>query len=103
MASLFHEYRSGLFALAFILLLGAASLTVVGEDQQAVIERMGQPERVINRFHPGGASGAGIVAKIPLRRLGTPEEIADVCWWVSGATYMTGSVIFTDGGLMCNL
>lgn len=66
MASLFHEYRSGLFALAFILLLGAASLTVVGEDQQAVIERMGQPERVINRFHPGGASGAGIVAKIPL-------------------------------------
>ena len=44
-----------------------------------------------------------IVAKIPLRRLGTPEEIADVCWWVSGATYMTGSVIFTDGGLMCNL
>lgn len=44
-----------------------------------------------------------IVAKIPLRRLGTAEEIADVCWWVCGATYMTGSVIFTDGGLMCNL
>jgi 3-oxoacyl-[acyl-carrier protein] reductase len=44
-----------------------------------------------------------IVAKIPLRRLGTPAEIADVCFWVSGATYMTGSVIFTDGGLMCNL
>ncbi len=46
---------------------------------------------------------ASIVAKIPLRRMGTAEEIADVCWWVSGATYMTGSVIFTDGGLMCNL
>jgi len=44
-----------------------------------------------------------IVAKIPLRRLGTAEEIADVCWWVSGSTYMTGSVIFTDGGLMCGL
>lgn len=44
-----------------------------------------------------------IIAKIPLRRLGTPAEIADVCFWVSGATYMTGSVIFTDGGLMCNL
>lgn len=44
-----------------------------------------------------------IIAKIPLRRLGTAEEIADVCWWVSGATYITGSVIFTDGGLMCNL
>ncbi len=44
-----------------------------------------------------------IIAKIPLRRMGSAEEIADVCWWVSGSSYMTGSVIFTDGGLMCNL
>lgn len=44
-----------------------------------------------------------IVNRIPLQRMGRPEEIADVCWWVAGSTYMTGSVIFTDGGLMCNL
>lgn len=44
-----------------------------------------------------------IESRIPLRRMGTPEEIAEVCWWVAGSTYMTGSVIFTDGGLMCNL
>lgn len=44
-----------------------------------------------------------IVNRIPLQRMGQPEEIADVCWWVAGSTYMTGSVIFTDGGLMCNL
>lgn len=44
-----------------------------------------------------------IIARIPLRRMGTAEEIADVCWWVAGSTYMTGSAIFTDGGLMCNL
>lgn len=44
-----------------------------------------------------------IVARIPLQRMGTAEEIADVCWWVAGSTYMTGSVVFTDGGLMCNL
>ncbi|WP_221794154.1 SDR family NAD(P)-dependent oxidoreductase [Aquisediminimonas sediminicola] len=44
-----------------------------------------------------------IVAKIPLRRMGRAEEIADVCWWVAGSTYMTGSVVMTDGGLMCNL
>lgn len=44
-----------------------------------------------------------IVAKVPLRRMGKPEEIADVCWWVAGSTYMTGSVVMTDGGLMCNL
>lgn len=44
-----------------------------------------------------------IIARIPLRRMGVPEEIAEVCWWVAGSTYMTGSVVFTDGGLMCNL
>lgn len=44
-----------------------------------------------------------IIARIPLRRMGTTEEMADVCWWVAGAPYMTGSVVFTDGGLMCNL
>lgn len=44
-----------------------------------------------------------VVARIPLQRIGTAEEIADVCWWVAGSTYMTGSVVFTDGGLMCNL
>jgi NAD(P)-dependent dehydrogenase (short-subunit alcohol dehydrogenase family) len=44
-----------------------------------------------------------IIERIPLKRMGTVEEMADVCWSVAGATYMTGSVIFTDGGLMCNL
>ena len=44
-----------------------------------------------------------IVAKVPLRRMGTAEEIADVVWWVAGSSYMTGSTVVTDGGLMCNL
>ncbi len=46
---------------------------------------------------------AAIVAKVPLGRMGEAEEIADVCFWVAGSTYMTGSTIFTDGGLMCSL
>ncbi len=44
-----------------------------------------------------------LVGKIPLRRLGEAEEIAEVIWWVAGATYMTGAVIPTDGGMMCAL
>ncbi len=44
-----------------------------------------------------------IVAKVPLGRMGEAEEIADVCFWVAGSTYMTGSTVFTDGGLMCGL
>ena len=44
-----------------------------------------------------------ILAKVPMRRMGQAEEVADVVWWVAGASYMTGSDVFTDGGLMCNL
>jgi NAD(P)-dependent dehydrogenase (short-subunit alcohol dehydrogenase family) len=44
-----------------------------------------------------------LISRVPLRRVGTEEEIAHVIWWVSGSTYMTGAVIPTDGGLMCQL
>lgn len=44
-----------------------------------------------------------IVAKVPMRRMGEAEEIAEVCYWVAGSTYMTGSTVNTDGGLMCRL
>jgi 3-oxoacyl-[acyl-carrier protein] reductase len=44
-----------------------------------------------------------IIANIPMGRMGSAEEIADVVWWVAGSTYMSGSVIATDGGLMGRL
>ena len=44
-----------------------------------------------------------LVARIPLGRVGTEQEIADVIWWVAGSTYMTGAIIPTDGGLMSAL
>lgn len=46
---------------------------------------------------------AKLVAGIPLGREGTPEELADVVWWVAGSPYMTGSIISNDGGLLCRL
>jgi modulator of FtsH protease HflC len=55
-----------LLFVAFLAVLVASSLKVVGEDQQVVIEQMGRPDRVINRFRPGDASGAGLIAVIPL-------------------------------------
>lgn len=51
---------------------------------------------------PPGAH-ARLMDRIPMRREGTAEEIAQVAYWVAGSTYMTGSVIATDGGLMCTL
>jgi len=41
-----------------------------------------------------------LMERIPLRRAGTEDEMAEVIWWVAGSTYMTGSVIPADGGLM---
>jgi 3-oxoacyl-[acyl-carrier protein] reductase len=44
-----------------------------------------------------------LVARIPLGRVGTDEEVAQVIWWVAGSTYMTGAVIPTDGGMLAQL
>lgn len=44
-----------------------------------------------------------LIAKIPLGREGTEDEIAEVIWWVAGSTYMTGAFIPTDGGLSSGL
>ena len=43
---------------------------------------------------------ARILSRTPLRRLGTPEEVADVVAFLvsSAASYMTGEVVFVDGG-----
>jgi membrane protease subunit HflC len=66
MGELLNKYRFGLFGIAILAMLLASSFVVVAEDQQVVIERMGKPDRVINRFRPDQADGAGIVVKLPL-------------------------------------
>jgi 3-oxoacyl-[acyl-carrier protein] reductase len=43
---------------------------------------------------------AGILARIPAGRMGTPEEVAEVvAWLATGATYVNGTVIHVNGGL----
>jgi glucose 1-dehydrogenase len=45
-----------------------------------------------------------LLAGIPLRRLGTPEEVAELVRYLVSpeAAYVTGSTFFIDGGLMRN-
>lgn len=46
---------------------------------------------------------ARLLQRIPLGRPGTLDEIAEVICWVAESRYMTGSIVATDGGLMCSL
>jgi membrane protease subunit HflC len=66
MAGSWRLGSGAVFALAVLVLLALASVTVVGENQQAVILRGDQPDRVVNRFRPAGPSGAGAILTMPL-------------------------------------
>jgi glucose 1-dehydrogenase len=43
-----------------------------------------------------------LIAEIPLKRVGDPDEVASLCAYVasSAAAYVTGATLFIDGGLM---
>lgn len=65
MTGIFQANRALLFVLSLAVLIGLSSVVVVDEGEQVVIERLGKPVRVVNRFRPQGASGAGVVLKLP--------------------------------------
>ena len=59
---------------------------------------------MLNRFTGTEARKAGLVAGVPLKRVGTPEEIAHVIVFVASAnaSYMTAASIPVDGGMLAN-
>jgi membrane protease subunit HflC len=66
--SFLRENRLAIGALIAVVLVLLASVVVVPETQQAVVVRVGEPVRVINRFKPNadyGQTGAGLVLRIP--------------------------------------
>lgn len=44
-------------------------------------------------------SKAAFIARQPMGRIGTPEEIADLAVYLAGATYTTGQAVSIDGGM----
>ena len=49
--------------------------------------------------HANPASQATLIARTPLARTGTVEEVAEaVRWLLRDATYSTGQVLYLDGG-----
>jgi NAD(P)-dependent dehydrogenase (short-subunit alcohol dehydrogenase family) len=55
---------------------------------------------MLNRFTGNAARKAGLVAGIPLKRVGRPEEIADAIVFASSdrASFITGQIIAVNGG-----
>jgi membrane protease subunit HflC len=68
MESVWQTHKLSIIAALVALLALMSSVVVVGETEQAVVVRTGEPVRVINRFRPSadfGETGAGIVLRIP--------------------------------------
>jgi NAD(P)-dependent dehydrogenase (short-subunit alcohol dehydrogenase family) len=65
------------------------------------------PELQVNGVAPGAVMPpeglgdeylAGLTAELPLRRRGYPADIAEATLYLLGASFVTGQVIFVDGG-----
>jgi NAD(P)-dependent dehydrogenase (short-subunit alcohol dehydrogenase family) len=56
---------------------------------------------MLNRFMPTPEAKAAFTARVPIGRVGTPDEIADAIVFLgsSHSSYMTGQVVTVDGGV----
>jgi membrane protease subunit HflC len=66
--NLWASHSKALIAGVGLVALAMASVVDVGETEQAVVMRMGDPVRVINRYQPNvdyGQTGAGLSLRIP--------------------------------------
>ena len=69
LADIWHENRGALIAAGVAVIAALSCVTIVPENEQAVIVRVGEPVRVINRFRPGadfGSTGAGLIFRVPI-------------------------------------
>ncbi len=68
MNAIWETHKTTLIALAIALVALLASVIVVPENEQAVVLRFGEPNRVINGYKPNvdfGQTGAGLSLRIP--------------------------------------
>ena len=59
-------------------------------DLETVSRREGRPAAELLQAH--------LDQRVPARRLGTPEEVADVFAFLASAAFVTGTVVTIDGG-----
>jgi NAD(P)-dependent dehydrogenase (short-subunit alcohol dehydrogenase family) len=79
----------------------AAALEAAGSGVRVNVIAPGPIETgILNRFTGTDERKAGLVAGVPLKRVGRPEEIAQTIVFVASdkASYITGASIAVDGG-----
>ena len=80
----------------------AAEVAADGVRVNAVAPGYVRTAQLLSEEHSLGHAGAeGAAARVPLQRIGEPEDIADVILFLAStsARYITGQVLVADGGL----
>jgi NAD(P)-dependent dehydrogenase (short-subunit alcohol dehydrogenase family) len=83
----------------------SAALEVAGTGVRVNVIAVGATDTgMLTRFTSTDENKAALVTTVPLKRLATPEEIAQVIAFVgsANASYMTGSSIPVDGGKLAH-
>src|SRR5579872_968889 len=83
----------------------SAALEVAGTGVRVNVVAPGTTDTgMLTRFAGNDDNKAALVATVPLKRLATPEEIAQVIVFVASAkaSYMTGASIPVDGGMLAD-
>jgi NAD(P)-dependent dehydrogenase (short-subunit alcohol dehydrogenase family) len=83
----------------------SAALEVAGTGVRVNVVAPGTTDTgMLSRFTNTAENKAALVSTVPVKRLGRPEEIAEVIAFVGSATasYMTGSSIPVDGGMLAD-
>ncbi len=83
----------------------SAALEVAGTGVRVNVVAPGTTDTgMLTRFTNTDENKAALVSTVPVKRLGTPEEIARVIVFVTSAdaSYMTGASIPVDGGMLAD-
>jgi NAD(P)-dependent dehydrogenase (short-subunit alcohol dehydrogenase family) len=79
----------------------SAALEVAGSGVRINIVAPGPTETaMLNRFVGNEQTKAQLIAEVPLKRIGTPEEVAEAIVFVASekASFMIGATVAVDGG-----